>query len=176
MSLPAIPGQFGEVSGTDLASFLAGQYEAELQMFQDTLKGVPEEQFAAVPGVGHSPAWHALHVADWLRLTVLQDRTPDYHYVGWEDKAWVATMSTQPAPLEEAAPRAEILARLERVAADSVAFIRSATPEVLLAQSFAPSSPTGERPRLTALGMHLRHVAYHRGQVQLGKKTETINS
>lgn len=170
MTLPVIPGQFGDTDGLSLSAFLAGQYEAELQMFRASLDGVDGAHFAQA-GAGHSAAWHALHVADWLRLTVLEDRTPNYHYLGWEDKPWVAPMQAQPAPLHEDAPRADILARLDTVAAQAVAAIRAMTPDTLLGMAYAPSAPTGERPRLPALGMHLRHVAYHRGQVQLGKKS-----
>ena len=154
---------------SDLTTFLADQYEAELIAFRASLDSVPEEQFTVVT-LSHAPAWHALHIADWLRLVVLDDRTPNYHHLGWEDVAGVQKLGAQPAVLNEEAGKAAVLARLDEVGARTVAYLRGMTEDDLKGMTFSPSAPTGERPRLLALGMHLRHVGYHRGQVQLGKK------
>jgi DinB superfamily len=153
----------------DLKTFLAEQYELEIQAFRAALDPVPEAEFA-LRKLGHAPAWHALHICDWLRLTVLQDRTPNYHHLGWEDKPWVKAMGTESATLSEDAGKAAILARLDEIAAQVAVYLRGMTEQDLKGMTFSPSAPTGERPRLVALGMHLRHLAYHRGQVQLGKK------
>ena len=154
---------------SDLQTFLAEQYELELKAFRDSLDSVPENDFARTP-VGHAPAWHALHICDWLRLTVLQNRTPNYHHLGWEDKPWVGSMGTEPAPMNEDAGKAAVLERLDDISGQVLAYLRSMTATDLSGMAFSPSAPTGERPRLAALGMHLRHIAYHRGQVQLAKK------
>lgn len=154
---------------SDLTAFLTDQYEAELQAFRASLDSVPEEQFG-VATLSHAPAWHALHIADWLRLVVLDDRTPNYHHLGWEDVAGVQKLGAQPAVLNEDAGKVAVLARLDEVGARAVAYLRGMTEDDLKGMTFSPSAPTGERPRLLALGMHLRHVGYHRGQVQLGKK------
>ena len=154
---------------SDLNTFLQEQYEMELKQFRDSLDSVPDAEFT-VQRLGHAPAWHALHVGDWLRLTVLQDRTPNYHHLGWEDKPWVAGLGTQPAPMGEEAGKTAVLGRLDEIAAQVSHYLRGITPEDLHGMTFSPSAPTGERPRLLALGLHLRHVAYHRGQVQLLKK------
>lgn len=156
---------------SDLNTFLAEQYEAELQAFRASLADVSEDAFT-LSTVGHVPAWHALHVCDWLRLTVLQDRTPDYHHLGWEDRPWVAPMGIKPAPMNEDAGRAAVMARLDDVSAQVVACLSGMTATDLNGMAFSPSAPTGERPRLVALGLHLRHIAYHRGQIQLGKKAQ----
>ncbi len=153
----------------DLKTFLAEQYELELNAFRDSLDSVPEAEFT-VQRLGHAPAWHALHVGDWLRLVVLDDRTPNYHHLGWEDVAGVQKLGAQPAVLNEEAGKAAVLARLDEVGAQAVAYLRGMTDDDLKGMTFSPSAPTGERPRLLALGMHLRHVGYHRGQVQLSKK------
>lgn len=160
---------FGEVTAPDLAAFLAAQYEAELQMFRAALGEVPAAQFA-VEALGHSPAWHALHILEWLRLAVLGDRTPNYHHLGWEDRDWVQTLNREPAPLEESTGQAPILAHLDEVTRRVLDTLRGLSPADLTGMVFSPSAPTGERPRLPALGMHLRHIAYHRGQVRLTEK------
>jgi uncharacterized damage-inducible protein DinB len=152
-----------------LQEFLADNYRTELSAFRAVLDGIPDEAFGT-ERLGHSPAWHALHIADWLRLTVLGDRTPSYHYLGWEDRDWVKAMQTEAAPVAEAADKAAILARLETVGEQAVAYLQNATDADMQGMTFSPSAPSGERPRLAAVGLHLRHVAYHRGQVVLGQK------
>lgn len=153
-----------------LGDYLAGEYRSELEMFRAALDNVPDEQFYAAP-LSHSPAWHALHVADWLRLMVVDDRTPNYHYLGWEDSERVRALATQPAPLDDTAPRAEIMARLGQIGAQAGDFLTGKDEAALDGEVFSAATASGTRPRLTALGMQLRHVAYHRGQVQLGKKS-----
>lgn len=154
-----------------LQHFLAEQYTAELQAFRAVLDAVPAEAFAAA-NLGHSPAWHALHISEWVRLTVRQDRTPNYHHLGWEDKPWVGPMGTQAAPLNEHADKAAILAQLDEIGAAAVAYLAAASDADLAGMTFSPSAPTGERPRLAALGLHVRHIAYHRGQVALSRKEQ----
>ena len=154
---------------SELTSFLAEQYETEIQQFRAALDGVPAEAFATAR-LSHAPAWHALHISDWLRLVVLDDRTPNYHHLGWEDLERVQQLGIQPALLNEDAGKAAVLARLDDISAQVLSYLRGMTETDLKGMTFSPSAPTGERPRLPALGLHLRHVAYHRGQVQLGKK------
>jgi DinB superfamily len=154
---------------SELTSFLAEQYEAEIQQFRIALDPLPEADFDTAR-IGHAPAWHALHVGDWLRLVVLDDRTPNYHHLGWEDLERVQQLGIQPSLLNENAGKAAVLARLDDISAQVLSYLRGMTETDLKGMTFSPSAPTGERPRLLALGLHLRHVAYHRGQVQLGKK------
>ena len=156
---------------TELPVFLAEQYEAELTAFHASLASIPDEAFG-VNTLSHSPAWHALHIADWLRLVVLDDRTPNYHHLGWEDNVRVQGLGTQPAPIEESAGRAAVLARLDEIGGSALSYLRGMTEADLKGMTFSPSAPTGERPRLLALGLHLRHIGYHRGQVQLLKKVQ----
>ena len=152
-----------------LQEFLADNYRIELNAFRAVLDGIPEELFGT-PRLGHSPAWHALHIADWLRLTVLGDKTPNYHYLGWEDKDWAQAMRADAAPIQEDASKADILARLDTVGEQAVAYLKNATDADMQGMTFSPSAPNGERPRLAAVGLHLRHIAYHRGQVVIGQK------
>lgn len=153
---------------TTLQTFLADQYEIELTTFCAALESLPGGTFSAAR-LGHSPAWHALHIADWLRLTVLQDKTSTYNYLGWEDQAWAQNLSGFP-PVTEDADQSAILAQLSSVGAQAVVYLRGASDAEMEGLTFAPSAPNGQRPRLTALGLHLRHIAYHRGQVLLGRK------
>ncbi|AWN22653.1 hypothetical protein DKM44_04905 [Deinococcus irradiatisoli] len=153
----------------DLQTFLADQYEMELAAFRAALDSFPDPEFTTAT-LGHAPAWHALHIADWLRLTALQDRTSNYHHLGWEDREWVQQLGSGPAPLEEAAGKAAVLSRLDEIGEQTVTFLRGMTPADLGGMTFSPSAPTGERPILAALGLHLRHIGYHRGQLQLLRK------
>ncbi|GGM11000.1 DinB family protein [Deinococcus aerophilus] len=154
---------------TSIQEFLADNYRTELTAFRAVLDTISEETFGT-DRLGHSPAWHALHIADWLRLTVLGDRAANYHYLGWEDKDWAQAMGTEAAPMTEAGGKAAVLARLEAVGEQAVVYLRGASDTDMQGMTFSPSAPTGERPRLAAVGLHLRHVAYHRGQVVLGQK------
>ena len=105
----------------DLSSFLSEQYDAELQAFRASLDSVPDEQFG-VATLSHAPAWHALHIVDWLRLVVLNDRTPDYHHLGWETVEGVKKLGHQPAPLNEEAGKAAVLARLDEIGGRELRF------------------------------------------------------
>lgn len=154
----------------ELKDFLAEQYGAELNAFRAALNAVPEERFT-VEAVGHSPAWHALHIAEWLRLAVLNDRSPGYAHLGWEDQAWTRELGGTPTVGEHAGKDA-VLAYLDGVGEQVLAFLRGMSEADMRGTSFSPSAPNGERPRLQGLGLHLRHVAYHRGQVRLGQKEQ----
>ncbi|MFC4426552.1 DinB family protein [Deinococcus navajonensis] len=149
-------------------TFLADAFEQELSMLRSVLESVPEEDFAA-PRLGHSPAWHALHMAEWLRLFALQDFGATYAHLGWEDAPWTATLRGTPAVTEQAG-KAAVLAELERVGAQVVTHTRHLSDEQLNDMLRAPAAPSGERQRLTGLGMQLRHAAYHRGQLKLSLK------
>lgn len=156
------------MSAPTVQNFLADAYAQELAMFRAALDAVPEGEFHT-SRLGHSAAWHALHIAEWLRFYPLQDFSPTYAHLGWEDAPWMPELRGEP-PVAEAAPKAEVLAELERVGAAVVEHIRTLRGDQLDDDLRAPAAPTGVRPRLTGLGMHLRHVAYHRGQVQQAGK------
>ncbi|ACO47155.1 DinB family protein [Deinococcus deserti] len=149
-------------------TFVADAFEQELSMFRSALDSVAAEEFAA-PRLGHSPAWHALHIAEWLRLFALQDFGATYAHLGWEGSPWTASLCGTPLVTEQAGKTA-ILAELDRVGAEVVAQIRSLHDEQLIDMLRAPAAPTGERQRLAGLGMQLRHTAYHRGQLKLSLK------
>ncbi len=150
---------------SDLITFLNEQYAAELAAFRAALDAVPEERFAQA-SPGHSPAWQALHVAEWLRLGVLGDRSATYGHLGWEDQAWAQELRVNPA-IGEDAGKGAVLAHLDGVSQRVLTFVQHLTAADLAGKSFSPSAPNGERPRLQGLGLHLRHVAYHRGQAKL---------
>lgn len=156
------------MTATSAQAFLADAFEMELGMFCAGLDAVPAESFAT-PLLGHSPAWHALHIAEWLRFFALQDFSATYAHLGWEDAPWMNELRGTP-PVTEQAGKDAVLAELDRVGAQIVAHTRALTDEQLGDLLRAPAAPTGQRERLTGLGMQLRHVAYHRGQLQMGKK------
>ncbi len=154
----------------ELRDFLKEQYAAELGAFRAALNTVPEKSFA-LSGTGHSPAWHALHIAEWLRLAVLNDRSPSYAHLGWEDQAWTRELGGTPARGESAGKDA-VLAYLDDISGQVLTFLQGMSEADIRGTSFSPSAPNGERPRLQGLGLHLRHIAYHRGQVRLGMKEQ----
>lgn len=149
-------------------TFLADAFQQELGMFRAGLDAVPAESFAT-PLLGHSPAWHALHIAEWLRFFALQDFSATYAHLGWEDAPWMLELRGPP-PVTEQSGKDAVLAELDRVGVQIVAHTRALTDEQLGDMLRAPAAPTGARERLTGLGMQLRHVAYHRGQLQMGRK------
>ncbi len=148
----------------------------ELQMFRAGLDTVSEAEFDTPKlgrsiDLGHSAAWHALHIAEWLRFFPLQDLSPSYAYLGWENAPWLPPFLGQPS-VAEAAPKVQVLAELDRVGAILIDHIRNLSDEQLGDMLKAPAAPTGERDRLTALSLQLRHMAYHRGQLKLSQKEQ----
>nr|WP_281416284.1 DinB family protein [Deinococcus aestuarii] len=142
-----------------------------MAMFRAGLEGVPEPTFST-PHLGHSPAWHALHIAEWLRFFALQDFSPSYAHLGWEDAPWMPALRGTP-PVTETDGKDAVLAELDRVGTLIVTHVRTPRDDQWQDRLRSPAAPTGERARLTGLGMHLRHVAYHRGQLKLSLKDNT---
>ncbi|WP_293910931.1 DinB family protein [Deinococcus sp.] len=151
---------------SNVQSFLADQYEMELSQFRAALSNVSDFEHAQP---GHSAAWHAAHVAEWLRFFVLQDLSASYAALGWEDSAWVGQYTGTPR-VAVSAGREAIMAELERLGSEVLAHLRGLKDEELNAVLVSPAAPGGTRPRLIGLGLHLRHIAYHRGQVRLAAK------
>lgn len=150
-----------------IQTFLADQYEMELGQFRAVLGNVPEFE---AEHLGHTAAWHAVHIAEWLRFFVLQDLSSSYAALGWEDSAWVGQYTGAPK-VSVSAGRGAVMAELERVGSEVVTHLRGLRDDELNAVLVSPAAPGGTRPRLIGLGLHLRHVAYHRGQVRLAAKS-----
>ena len=150
----------------NLQTFLADQYEMELGQFRAALGNVPDLE---TEHLGHSAAWHAAHVGEWLRFFVLQDLSKSYAALGWEDSEWVEKYTGTPK-VAVSAGREALMAELERVGSEVLAHLRSLRDEELNSVLISPAAPGGTRPRLVGLGLHLRHIAYHRGQVRLAVK------
>jgi DinB superfamily len=157
-----------------LSAFLVAQFETEFKSFAAAVEAVPEDQFetpltAGGHGkLGHPAAWHALHIAEWTRLMLLTDRSPTYGHLGWEDQGWAQQLSAQPR-LNTSAGRAAVVAELHAVFSAALDRLRTLTDDQLDA-TLTVAMPMGERPLLASYGTHLRHLAYHRGQVRLNVK------
>ena len=151
-----------------IQTFLADGFQFELDRFRKDLDGVPESEFHT-PKLGHTPAWHALHTVEWLRFFALQDHTPTYSVLGWEDAAWLPQFTGTP-PVAEQASKAEILAELERVKGLLLENVRQLRDDQWDDLLLAPAAPDGKRQRLAALRMMLTHINYHRGQLLQGRK------
>lgn len=152
----------------NIQTFLAEGFQFELDRFHAALDAIPEAEFHT-PKLGHTPAWHALHVAEWLRFFALQDFSPTYSALGWEDAAWLPRLTGTPLVAQDAS-KADILAELRRVTALTVEHVSALRDEQFDDQLEAPAAPTGKRQRLAALRMMLTHINYHRGQLLLGQK------
>lgn len=153
---------------TTVQAFLAGAYEQELAALRAALDAVPDSEFA-VPRLGHSPAWHALHIAEWLRFFALQDLSPTYAHLGWEDSAWIGEFLGTPR-LTETDHKDAILTELDQIGSVLIATIRGLRDDELNDPLRSPAAPTGTRERLAGLNLHLRHTAYHRGQLKQSLK------
>lgn len=152
-----------------IQTFLADQYEMELGQFRAALGNVPDKEFGNAR-LGHSAAWHAAHVGEWLRFFVLQDLSASYAALGWEDSVWVGEYLGIPRVYADAG-REAVIAELERVGGEVLTHLRGLNDEQLNDVLVSPAAPGGTRPRLIGLGLHLRHIAYHRGQVRLAAKS-----
>ncbi|PTA67716.1 DinB family protein [Deinococcus arcticus] len=152
----------------NVQTFLARSYAAELALFRTALDTVPEEDFAT-PRLGHSPAWHALHVAEWLRFFVFQDFSATYDHLGWEDDARMGFARGIP-PVTTADGKAAVLAELDRMGTELDTHLQTLRDDQLTDELRSPPAPGGVRVRLDGLSLHLRHVAYHRGQLRLALK------
>ncbi|WP_221090311.1 DinB family protein [Deinococcus aquaedulcis] len=151
-------------------TFLAQAYATELALFRAALDAVPDEGFDA-PRLGHSPAWHALHVAEWLRFFVFQDFSPTYDHLGWENDARMGFARGTP-PVTAADGKTAVLAELDRMGAELEAHLRALRDDQLTDDLRSPPAPGGVRRRLDGLSLHLRHIAYHRGQLNLALKQD----
>lgn len=134
----------------ELKDFLIEQYGAELGAFRAALESIPAEGFNTAT-VGHSPAWHALHVAEWLRLAVLNDRSPSYAHLGWEDREWVGALSGEPAQTESAG-KAVILAHLDEMTGRVLSFLQGLSAADMQGTSFSPSAPGARAHAFRASG------------------------
>ncbi|AFZ66294.1 DinB family protein [Deinococcus peraridilitoris] len=151
-------------AAASLQDFLVQQFETETKAFVSALEAVPEDLFAHAPqGGGHSVAWHALHIAEWTRVLVLQDFTASYGHLGWEDKEWTQKLQG-PTRVTEQGGKTAVLVEVQAVFAEALRELRSLSDGALAGSAV---TPFGERPLLPSLGGQLRHTAYHRGQIKL---------
>ncbi|KQR15711.1 DinB family protein [Deinococcus sp. Leaf326] len=151
-----------------LRDFLADALDAEFTVFLAALDRVPAAQFSQPAYTAHSAAWHALHIADWTRATIrpgLSDAAPalTYGYLGSEAEAWAQAV-TGPIVAHETDPRDTVPTAVAAVFRGAVRAVRDAPPE-----RFDPDATFQVlhrlRPVRGSLSSHLRHTAYHRGQV-----------
>lgn len=151
-------------------SFIASGLEAEFRAFLEQLEACATEQFSTQPAQGHSVAWHALHVMDWTRCVIqpgLQGVNPAlaYGYLGFEQEAWVQAVYG-PTLAHEQDSKEKILAALRSVFEEALSAVRTA-PAERFSTTALWTTLKQPRPVLDGLTYHLRHAAYHRGQVQM---------
>lgn len=149
--------------------FIASALEAEFGAFLAQLEPCAPELFRSQPAQGHSVAWHALHVMDWTRCVIqpgLQGVNPalTYGYLGFEQEAWAQAVYG-PTLAHEHEGKEKILAALRSVFGEALAAVRTA-PAERFSTTALWTTLKKPRPVLDGLAYHLRHVAYHRGQVQ----------
>lgn len=153
---------------SELRDFLAGALDTEFSAFLEALDRVPAAQFSRRCAHGHSAAWHALHITDWTRATIrpgLGDPAPTLTYgsLGSEAKAWAQAV-TGPTVAHESDPRDAVRAAVAATLREAVQTVRDAPPE-----RFDPAATLQvlhkTRSVRGSLTYHLRHTAYHRGQL-----------
>ncbi|PYE55924.1 DinB family protein [Deinococcus yavapaiensis] len=161
-----------ETTTYGIKDVLLEQFKTEATAFVKALDGIDDEVFETAPsGGGHSPAWHALHIAEWTRL-LLSDLAGEpaggtFGFLGWEDQAWVKKL-TGPTEATEQDGKPIVMYVLNRtfsqigVALSALASDRF-TPDAKL------RTPIGERPLIASVTGTVRHIAYHRGQVKIGQ-------
>ncbi|MBB6097357.1 putative damage-inducible protein DinB [Deinobacterium chartae] len=160
--------QAGTLPGVQ--DFLLEAFRSEYTAFRKALEGVPAELFAAEPTLGgHSPAWHALHIADWTRLFItpgLGDAPEGqtYAYLGWENSEFAQKL-LGPSPAAEHDGKDAILAALDTQVAQALTTLEAADTQ-RFAREASARYPMGPRAVLAGLSTQLRHIAYHRGQVR----------
>ncbi|MBZ9752047.1 DinB family protein [Deinococcus sp. HMF7604] len=143
--------------------------DAEFTAFMAALGNCPAQQFNTAL-TGHSPAWHALHIMDWTRATIqpgLSGLNPSHtlSYLGFEQASWVQAVYG-PSLASEPDTSATILNALHSVFDAAPNALHHAPAERF---SDEASQPALKKPRgvVDSLSYHLRHTAYHRGQVAL---------
>lgn len=149
---------------------LLENFRTEASAFVKALEAVPEERFAAAPaGGGHSPAWHALHIAEWTRM-LLSDlggepaRGP-FAFLGWENAEWTKSLFGEGEAREDEG-KPTVLFIVNRTFTQIAIDLGNLTEA-----NFEPDAklrtPLGERPLVTTVLGSVRHMAYHRGQIKL---------
>lgn len=153
-----------------IRSLIAKTMQREFDAFLEQLEACPADVFNNQPARGHSVAWHALHIMDWTRCMIqpgLNGLNPalKYGYLGFEQEAWAQAVYG-PTLAHEQDSKEEILAALNGVFSDSLNAMLTAPAEryTEIAMFNAIKKP---RPVLESLIYHIRHTAYHRGQVQM---------
>lgn len=154
-------------------SLIAYVLDAEFKVFLKTLNKCPREQFDEQPSLGHSVAWHALHMMDWTRCIIQPElrglnRALTYSYLGFENLAWAQAV-TGPTLAYEQDGKDAVVASVEKVFRDAVEAVQSA-PTERFTENAMFAALEKPRPVLESLTYHVRHTAYHRGQLVLTLK------
>lgn len=157
-------------------AIVANTLEAEFGAFCLALEHFPAEVFSRPPAQGHSAAWHALHVMDWTRCVIQTglvgvNPTLTYGYLGFEDAVWVQAV-TGPTLAHEQDKQSVILASVQQVFGEAVEAVCHAPAERFEADAMWTTLKR-PRPVLEGLMYHVRHTAYHRGQLTLVLKELT---
>ena len=151
-------------------SLITQLLDAEFTAFEAALHAYPDAIFGRVPRVGHSVAWHALHVMDWTRATIQPglpgpDPAHTFGYLGSEDADW-ARAAYGPTLAIETDPPALIRAAVQDVFGAARRDLTDAPTERFGLD--ATFTMFHKRRHVTgSVTYHLRHTAYHRGQIAL---------
>lgn len=144
--------------------------QGEFEAFLEQLEKCPAELFNVKPSVGHSVAWHALHIMDWTRCMIhwdLKGVNPalTYAYLGFEQEPWVQKVYG-PTLAQEQDSKEKIISKLSDVVFDEAIDALNHAPQERFKPEAMWTTLKQPRPVLSSLTYHIRHVAYHRGQVQ----------
>lgn len=170
---------------SEVQSLIATTMQAEFKAFLEQLEASPAEAFSTQPAQGHSAyghsvAWHALHIMDWTRCVIqpgLNGVNPalTYGYLGFEQEPWAQAVHG-PTLAHEQDGKEKILMALDTVFAEALSAVQHAPAERFSTDALWTTLKK-PKPVLDGLMYHIRHVAYHRGQVQMvtaGLKREEV--
>lgn len=158
-----------EKNHLSIQSFLSDSYQVALGRFEEALQAIAEDQFH-IPKLGHSAAWHALHVVEWIRFLPLQDRTANYHVLGWEDAEWLPDFLGTPL-VSQTMSKEDIVTEFKRVGDLLIQHSSQLSDDQLNDFLYVPTALNQQKTRIEALQIALMHVAYHQGQLHLSQKS-----
>ena len=144
--------------------------QAEFNAFLEQLEECSAKFFAVQPPRVHSVAWHALHIMDWTRCMIRWDLkgvdpTLTYSYLGFEQEFWAKAVYG-PTLAHEQDSKDKIISILRDVMFDETIDALKQAPLERFKPDAMWTTLTQPRPVLLGLMYHIRHTAYHRGQVQ----------
>ena len=155
----------------EVQTLISATMKAEFDAFLEQLDACPAQMFNTQTGKGHSVAWHALHIMDWTRCVIQPglngvNPTLTYAYLGFEQEPWAQAVYG-PTLAHEQDSKEKIISVLRDTVFDETLNAVQNAPAERFTETATFNAIKKPRPELESLTYHIRHTAYHRGQVQM---------